>query len=225
MKTLIIARHGNTFRPGETPTRVGANTDLPLVEEERARGIGKYLKKKGLMPTKVYAAPLQRTMQTAALAVEELGTNQEIIPLDIFTEINYGPDENKIEEDVIARIGKDYLAKEGKTNPSEEEINAKGQEVIDLWNEKALPPEGWHVDVPKLISAWKDFGTSIPDGETILVVSSNGVIRFAPYLTSDYDEFCKTHDIKVATGGVCIFEYKNDEWTSPEWNVKAFKSV
>ena len=56
MKRLIIARHGNTFRKDETPTRVGAGTDLPLVEEERARGIGKYLKAKGLIPTKVFAA-------------------------------------------------------------------------------------------------------------------------------------------------------------------------
>ena len=28
----MIVRHGNTFRAGETPTRVGARTDLPLVE-------------------------------------------------------------------------------------------------------------------------------------------------------------------------------------------------
>ena len=39
----MIVRHGNTFRAGETPTRVGARTDLPLVEEERARSAGRYL--------------------------------------------------------------------------------------------------------------------------------------------------------------------------------------
>ena len=50
MKTLIIARHGNTFRPGETPTRVGSRTDLPLVEEERGRGIGRWLKQLGRNP-------------------------------------------------------------------------------------------------------------------------------------------------------------------------------
>ncbi|MBR2145117.1 MAG: hypothetical protein IJ956_06235 [Akkermansia sp.] len=33
MKTLIIARHGNTFAKRETPTRVGCHTDLELVEE------------------------------------------------------------------------------------------------------------------------------------------------------------------------------------------------
>jgi 2,3-bisphosphoglycerate-dependent phosphoglycerate mutase len=40
----VIVRHGNTFRAGETPTRVGARTDLPLVEEERARSAGRYLR-------------------------------------------------------------------------------------------------------------------------------------------------------------------------------------
>ena len=39
MKTLIIARHGNTFAKGETPTRVGCHTDLELVEEERGRAV------------------------------------------------------------------------------------------------------------------------------------------------------------------------------------------
>ena len=60
MRTLIIARHGNTFRPGETPTRVGARTDLPLVEEERARGIGLYLKKLGLIPTPAHCRTRRR---------------------------------------------------------------------------------------------------------------------------------------------------------------------
>ena len=204
MKTLIIARHGNTFRSGETPTRVGAKTDLPLVEEERARGIGKYLKKNGYAPAKIYAAPLKRTMETAKLAAEELGFTEEIIPLTDFTEIDYGPDENKTEDEVIARIG---------------------QDAIDLWNAKAIVPDGWKVDPEKLANVWKDFTASIKDGETVLAVSSNGVIRFAPSITADYDAFCADHDIKVATGGVCVFVFDNGVWTAKEWNVKAFKFV
>ena len=204
MKTLIIARHGNTFRPGETPTRVGAKTDLPLVEEERARGIGKYLKKNGYAPTKIYAAPLKRTMETAKLAAEELGFTDTIVPLTDFTEIDYGPDENKTEDEVIARIG---------------------QDAIDLWNAKAIVPDGWKVDPEKLAAVWKNFAASIKDGETVLAVSSNGVIRFAPHITADYDAFCAEHDIKVATGGVCILVFENGAWTAKEWNVKAFKFV
>ncbi|MBR4126867.1 MAG: histidine phosphatase family protein [Alphaproteobacteria bacterium] len=204
MKTLIIARHGNTFRPGETPTRVGAKTDLPLVEEERARGIGKYLKKNGYIPTKIYAAPLKRTMETARLAAEELGFNDAIVPLTDFTEIDYGPDENKTEDEVVARIG---------------------QDAIDLWNAKAIVPDGWKVDPDKLAKVWKNFAALIKDGETVLAVSSNGVIRFAPHITADYDAFCAGHDIKVATGGVCVFVFENGVWTAEEWNVKAFKFV
>ena len=94
-KRLIIARHGNTFLPEQTPTRVGRNTDLPLVEEQRGRAIGKYLLSRGIALDKAYAAPLKRTMGTAQLALEELDSDLNIIPIDAFVEVDYGPDENK----------------------------------------------------------------------------------------------------------------------------------
>lgn len=70
---IIIARHGNTFAKDETPRRVGGRTDLDLVEEERGRNVGRYLKAKGLIPALVFAAPLKRTVNTAKLAIEEMG--------------------------------------------------------------------------------------------------------------------------------------------------------
>jgi Fructose-2,6-bisphosphatase len=203
-KKLIIVRHGNTFRKGETPTRVGAKTDLPLVEEERGRSVGKYLLANDIIPSKVYAAPLKRTTETAKLAMEELGIKSAELKLsDDFVEIDYGPDENKTEDVVIERIG---------------------QPAIDLWNKKAIAPEGWVVDVDKIITAWQSFADNIADGETAMLVSSNGIIRFVPHiLDEDYDNFCNNHDIKVATGGVCIFEYENNRWTCKEWNAKPYK--
>mgnify|MGYP000835541400 CR=1 FL=1 len=75
---LIIARHGNTFTKDQTPTRVGGRTDLPLVESERGRNIGKYLKLKDMLPDVVFAAPLKRTMETARLAVAEMGLPLEV---------------------------------------------------------------------------------------------------------------------------------------------------
>ncbi len=209
---LIIARHGNTFRSGETPTRVGAKTDLPLVEEARGRSIGLYLKSKGLIPNHVYAAPLLRTTQTAALAVEELGISTEIIKLDSFTEIDYGVDENQTEDVVKARLGNGDLD--------------KGAEIIALWDKQAIVPDGWMVNPQQLINTWLDFANNqIAAGETTLVVSSNGVIRFAPYLTGDFDKFTAEFGIKVATGGVCVFEREENEtaWRCTEWNTKAYK--
>lgn len=205
MKTLIIARHGNTFRKGETPTRVGSRTDLPLVEEERGRGIGLYLKKLGLMPDRILAAPLQRTMKTAQLAAEELGFIGTVQPDARFIEVDYGPDENKTEDEVIARIGGD---------------------AIERWNAEAIVPEGWKVDVDAIIANWKELADEVKEGETLLCVSSNGTIRFAPHLTGDYAAFCAEHDIKVPTGGVCIFtEEDGSAWLCREWGVKAFKQI
>ena len=201
MKTLIIARHGNTFRKGETPTRVGSRTDLPLVEEERGRGIGKYLRKLGLTPTRILAAPLQRTMSTAALAAEELGNPCPVQPDARFIEVDYGPDENHSEEETRARLGTDIAKAQG-TDPA------------------TLSPE----EIDQIITNWSDLAAEVQDGEILLCVSSNGTIRFAPYITGDYAGFCATHDIKVATGGVCIFTSEDGTtWQCTEWGVKVFK--
>lgn len=228
MKTLIIARHGNTFRKGETPTRVGSRTDLELVEEERGRGIGLYLKKRGLVPTRILAAPLKRTLGTAALAAEAAGCTCPVEPDHRFIEVDYGPDENKTEEEVKARLGAVSALAEGMSpsDMTEAELDARGAEIIERWNTKAIVPDGWKVDVQQICSNWQDLAAEVRDGETLLCVSSNGTIRFAPVITGDYDAFCAENDIKVATGGVCIFTSEDGlTWHCEEWGVKAFKLI
>ncbi len=204
---IIIARHGNTFTKDQTPTRVGGRTDLPLVEEERGTLVGKYLKDVGLLPDKIWAAPLKRTMKTAELAAAAMGINLPVEEDNSFREIDYGPDENKTEDEVIARIG---------------------QEAIDKWNAEAIVPDGWKVDVEGTINTWIDLGKKVfaeYKDKNVLVVSSNGVIRFAPYLTGDFAKFASEHDIKVGTGCVCIFEKENENtpWKCIEWNLKPKK--
>ncbi len=203
---LIIARHGNTFTKDQTPTRVGGRTDLPLVESERGTNIGKYLKQESMLPDAVFAAPLKRTMETARLAVKEMGLPLAIQEEDSFREIDYGPDENKTEDEVIARVG---------------------EEAIKLWNEKAIAPEGWLVDVPGLIKTWESWAEKVAvdyKDKTVMIVSSNGIIRFAPHITGDFESFAKAHDIKVGTGCLCIFEKEDGKpWVCKEWNLKPAK--
>ncbi|OLA79263.1 MAG: phosphoglycerate mutase [Azospirillum sp. 47_25] len=205
---LIIARHGNTFTKDQTPTRVGGRTDLPLVESERGRNIGKYLKLKDMLPDVVFAAPLKRTMETARLAVAEMGLPLEVQAEDCFREVDYGPDENKPEEEVIARVGED---------------------AIKLWNERAIVPDGWKVDVPALIRTWENWAEKVASAykdKTVMIVSSNGVIRFAPYITGDFETFAKEHDIKVGTGSVCLFEKEEGApWRCTGWNIKPAKEL
>ena len=204
MTTLIIARHGNTFGPGDTPTRVGARTDLPLVEKghEQAKAIGRYLRENNAIPDVVYSSTLQRTIQTAEIAIKESGISNPVFQLDIFNEIDYGPDENKVEADVIARIGED---------------------AIKNWDEHAKVPDGWMVDPNAVIQTWHDFAEQIAafdDNETVLVVTSNGIARFAPYITGDFEGFRAAHNIKLSTGALGVLKYESGIWRTQDWNVK-----
>ena len=83
-----------------------------------------------------------------------------------------------------------------------------------------------YLDPDQIIHTWLDFAekTVIPH-QTTLLVTSNGIIRFAPYLTGDFEKFAQEHKIKVAPGGLCIFD-KNDGdsfWTCSAWNVKPYE--
>ncbi len=202
--TLIIARHGNTFEKGQPPTRVGGRTDLPLVEsgEEQARKIGRFLSATATYPDVIYASKLERTLQTAKLALKEAKYTEPVYALDIFNEIDYGPDENKTEEDVIARIGKQAIAD---------------------WDEHAKVPDGWLVDPDQIIKNWLDFGEHITkedEGDVVMVVTSNGIARFAPHLTGNFEGFRKENDIKISTGALCILHHDGKVWTIKGWNIK-----
>lgn len=207
MITLIIARHGNTFESGDPPRRVGAKTDIPLVEKgkEQAAALGRYLQEHKLLPDMAYSSTLRRTMETATLALSTAGIDRPVSPLSIFDEIDYGPDENKTEEDVIARIGR---------------------EALEDWDKKATVPDGWLADPERIRGAWQDFAAKLITKEkeahekTILVVTSNGTARFAPHIAGNYEDFCKKHKIKLATGALGILRYDDEKWRIENWNIR-----
>ncbi|MCB1839826.1 MAG: histidine phosphatase family protein [Alphaproteobacteria bacterium] len=203
MKTLIIARHGNTFGPGDTPTRVGARTDLPLVEKgrEQARALGLYLKAQTLVPETVYASPLLRTQETAQLALEACGAKVSVQTLEFLREIDYGPDENQTEEAVVARIG---------------------LEAIRRWNEEAVVPSGWLANPENIKDCWLSLAQDIEktDKNIILVVTSNGIARFAPVLTGDFESFRRNHSLKLRTGAIGIFLFDGQSRKVSAWDVR-----
>lgn len=203
MTTLIIARHGNTFDKGETPRRVGGRTDLPLSEGGRvqARALGDWLKKSTLYPHAVYSSQLRRTKETAELALQTAGYKEPVFPLAIFNEVDYGPDENQTEETVIARLG---------------------QQALKDWDEKAIVPPGWDFDPNQCIDNWKNFAAHIIDDrqDCVMVVTSNGIARFAPHITGDFEGFAKTHPLKISTGAACVLSFDNGRWHVIGWNVK-----
>ena len=202
---LLVARHGNTFEPGDVVKRIGT-TDLSLVNSGLLQGqkLGAYLKQKNLIPDVIFTAKLKRAIQTAEQVQSAMQTHLRIEALSIFNEIDYGPDENQPEEKVIARVG---------------------TEALKAWEAKAKAPNGWKVDPVEIIKNWQDFSVRLWQnfvGKTILVVTSNGIARFAPYLTGDFMDFAKQHDIKISTGSLCIFDKNSSSegWNCLQWNVK-----
>jgi probable phosphoglycerate mutase len=222
-KTLIIVRHGNTFAPGQTPTRAGAKTDIPLVEETKSKNAAKYLLNNNIIPNRIFAAPLKRTLQTANLIINEMGIKTVVIPDSNFTEIDYGEDENKTEEEVKHRLGLKYINDNHLSeNITENKIIEYGRTVIDLWNTKAIVPAGWNVDADKIISSWKNFANNITDNETVLICTSNGIIRFVPHILSETEakDFDNKYNLKVATGSISIFKTVGKIWKCIEWNTR-----
>ena len=206
LKTLlIIARHGNTFANGDIVTRLG-KTDLPLVEKglEQGRKLGRYLKSEDLIPDAVFTSSLKRTIQTAEQAQSEMGTSFPVRSLAVFDEIDYGQDENKSEKDVVARLG---------------------AAAIKAWDTDSVVPDGWKIDPEAIVRNWKIFAEDVLKnyaGKKVLVVTSNGIARFSPHLTGDFEGFRAGHGLKISTGALCIFEYDNAAlcWVCKEWNLK-----
>ena len=119
-KRLIIVRHGNTFRKGDTLLRVGRNTDLDLVENEKGTKAGKFIKTGHYNVTKIVSGPLKRHRQTAHLIANTLGFNHSKITIDArLNELDYGDYDGRPEKAVQQQIG---------------------QEALNKWDEFAIPP-------------------------------------------------------------------------------------
>lgn len=202
MTTLTIVRHGNTFDKGETVVRVGLRTDLPLSVSGKAQAktLGHYFKEKGLSFDEVVTSELKRTIQTGQLISDELLEKpKRLTQNSLFNEIDYGPDEAKTEDEVISRIGK---------------------RAIQQWDEKALVPPGWSINPAEVIAGWHQFAADCtrkyPNGH-VLVVTSNGIARFAPYITGDFVVFCQCYAIKLKTGSFGCFQQAGETWKTICW--------
>lgn len=201
--TLIIARHGNTFAADETPRRVGARTDLPLVQSgrEQARKLGVYLRDHNLTPARIVTSELQRTRQTAELAAAAFDGAIPSRTEPAFNEIDYGPDENQTEDFVKARIGEGALT---------------------LWEHDGILPAGWSPSAEVIRSAWFEFAAGLADGETTLVVTSNGIARFALHLTGQWDHYRTREGLKLSTGALGVLTRRKGEpvWSLAGWNIR-----
>ena len=209
---LILARHGNTFGPGDTPVWVGAKEDYPLVARgrEQAVEIGEVLLKRGIALTRIIAGPLKRTREGAELIARELGFQGAIIIDERLTEIDYGSWGGRSDDELSSTYGPD---------------------VIDSWREKSIRPDGadWSPSEDELktnaVSLLDEIRKSSADEDSVLLVTSNGILRF--YHAVFYADAPDAPSGKVKTGHLCSADV-TDQTVTPEcWNLspKAFLSA
>jgi probable phosphoglycerate mutase len=158
MRRIFIIRHGNTFESSATARRIGAGTDIPLVESGCAQAdrLGQWFAGQKFPIRRLHSGPLLRARETAARIAAATGHAPDG-SLPWLNEIDHGPDEGRPEAEVIARIGEQALA---------------------AWDERGIAPLDWTVDAQGRIAAWKDW--FVQEGEGVeLLVTSNGAARFA----------------------------------------------
>jgi len=111
---LVIVRHGNTFDAGDVVTRVGGRTDLPLSSsgQAQAAALARHFAAAGTVFATARSSPLKRTRATAEAILAAVRNAPELTTDLFLREIDYGPDENRPEEEVVARIGKAALDEE-----------------------------------------------------------------------------------------------------------------
>lgn len=179
MGRIIVCRHGNTFDKGETVTRVGGRTDLPLSVSGRAQADALAQQFSGVRFAGAYCSALQRTRETAEAILGADPDAPALTVLPFLTEVDYGPDENQPEKAVEARLGKPAL---------------------EAWDDGNVVPDGWQVDVAGIREGWAALlrtAAEMPEDARLLVVTSNGVARFLPELI---DETPDGIDRKLKTG-------------------------
>lgn len=192
---LFIVRHGNTFDKGEVVTRVGGRTDLPLSASGRvqAEALGRHFAATAFATAR--SGPLKRTRETAAAILGARPDAPELMTELFLREIDYGPDENMPEEQVIARIGKPAL---------------------EAWERASVTPPGWRVDPQALVGNWQEMFEELQDQPgNHLVVTSNGIARFALAAAGIAHD-----DPKLATGAWGTIDLSADAVSVVGWNLR-----
>jgi probable phosphoglycerate mutase len=182
---LHIVRHGNTFDKGDIVTRVGGRTDLPLSASGRAQAASLARHFAPIVFVTARSGPLKRTRETAAAMLAAQSAAPELVTELFLREIDYGPDENRPEDDVIARVGKPAL---------------------EAWERDSTPPPGWRVDPVAIIGNWQQLFRDLQEVQgDHLIVTSNGIARFALAAAGAHRP-----DAKLPTGGYGVIELRPD---------------
>lgn len=205
---IIFSRHGNTFSATDPIIWVGATQDLALVDTGilQAKCLAQALQKSGIHPKAVYCGPLKRTHDYATIVLKQLHSKMKPIVDTRLNEIDYG-NWSGLSNTQIQELG------EG------EELSA--WENLSVWPKIA----GWEGSPAHMIKEIREFSkdliTQYESTDTILVVTSNGRLRyFLKLIPGLFEQHVENKAFKVATGNICLLIYENRKWQMKFWNKK-----
>jgi probable phosphoglycerate mutase len=190
---LYLLRHGNTFEAGETPVQVGAGTDIELTARgrEQASNFAALLKQEQITPTHIYSGHLKRQKQTAEIIAQELKCEDRCsIGLAALNEIDYGSWEGL----------------------SVESIQDIAPQQYRDWSEAAVwPGDVFEGTLSRHLAEMKSFLNQLLESyspnDTVVVVSSNGILRFfRSFDSEDWKGIIARREVeqsKVKTGSYC----------------------
>lgn len=187
MARLILMRHGNTFEEGQTPVQVGARTDLPLTAlgREQAERMAKYLMAEKIVPRTIFTGGLKRQTESASLIAKHFDLTFHHTPA--LTEIDYGLWEGLTAEQIEEKWAKEH---------AEWSNEAKWQDHIF----SGTFEEHWQI-----LTTWLEMLRKTYLNETVLGVTSNGLLRFF-------------RNEKVKTGHFCELHLHPDRWEIWRWD-------
>ena len=202
---LILARHGNTFESDQTPTYVGAASDLPLTKtgQDQARKLAQEIKKFGL-PTSIFSGPLKRHKEMASIVATEIGFDVDQIEVsNALNEIHYGSWEGLTQEQIEAKWQEEFSAWSERGVWPEQIFNLKQKEFFE-------PVKGWVSEVFRIVSS----------GSNAIAITSNGTLRYINAVICGEDVLTQPKKVKVGTGNYCVCTCDLDTFLIEMWNVK-----
>lgn len=203
---LLLSRHGNTFEDHDTPVMAGSKNDLMLVEKgiQQAKTFGAYLKKQKINPAAIYAGNLKRTKEYAKIAAVEAKLSAIVQAHEVLTEIDYGDWTGLSSDQIVQKFGK---------------------ASFDAWEHASVWPQNanWQGSAAKIMSNIKTFADMLTKSyhasETVMCVSSNGILRyFLTLAPGAFEQAIVDGTVKVKTGNICGLKYKDGTWTLDFWN-------
>ncbi len=201
---LLLARHGNTFGPGDRVVWVGAQQDLALVDRGREQAAELARSLVGTRPVgAIYCASLARTREHAAIVAETLELPEPVVD-DRLGELDYGSWSGLTNEEIRERFGSAEL----------EEWRQRGR-----WPASAGFGSSEAVVRGEAAAFVADLRAR-HTGERVLAITSNGRLRyFLDLVEGALDARRRERAFSVATGHVGKLMLTPSEIRVAAWNV------